>query len=190
MPRGRKSRKKVSIHEVSDRLDSYANLPAGAKVAPIEVDDPHSKPGQTDKLIVMRTVRDDPLGAMHAAGSIDNAQFLAGRKWQLYYERIAFGTLRAGALADFVDGGGRASAGDRDEAMEALKGASKLLGKDADLLIHDVLGLGHTINDVAKNRGNYGGQARLKLTIMLDNALETLVIFFGLAIKSRVFEPA
>jgi hypothetical protein len=117
-----------------------------------------SKTEPTDKLVVMRMIRDDPLGAMHAHGTIDDTEFWAGRKWQACYEKVTLGRLPT-----FLD------------ASKALKAASKALGKAGDTMIHDILGKGFSIRQVAKMRACNNKVGRAGLERLFHRYMEKLI---------------
>jgi hypothetical protein len=57
--KGKRSRRLVKVH---DRRSH--DLPLNAEVAPVEVDDPLAlEPG--DKIVALRSIRNDPLGRLH-----------------------------------------------------------------------------------------------------------------------------
>jgi len=62
------------------------DLPRNADVAAIEVDDPLGlDPG--DKIVTLRSLRNDPLGRMHSHHQIDEAQYQGGRAFQNDWEK-------------------------------------------------------------------------------------------------------
>lgn len=176
--------KVVSVHTVCDIRDRYGDMPKGSHVAPMEVDDPNSPPGQIDKIVVMRTIRDDPLGEMHAAKRIDDAEFLAGRKWQADYERVCLGSLRGVNLAnDPVQGGGAPDAFSlvRAQAAQRLKEAASELGREGNIVIHDILADGLSILGVCRKRGNASGYQQSVVSTLFHKSLGILVVFYELA---------
>src|ERR1700752_1055463 len=105
--RKRKLKKAVTLAQTNNSAphDRRAtDLPYNAQVASAVADDPY-EPGS--KLTVLRSLRDDPLAAMHNAKQIDQAQFIAGRHWQRAFELTSVGGVRAVDLTrERVDGGG------------------------------------------------------------------------------------
>ena len=64
-----KQRKQAKVHDRRSR-----DLPRNAEVAAVEVDDPLAlEPGE--KIVTLRSVRNDPLGRLHAHRHLDEAQF-------------------------------------------------------------------------------------------------------------------
>ena len=67
-------------------------LPAGAVVGVVEIDDPFAR---GERISAVASLRDDPLGALWARHQIDDAKYVAGRHWQKLYEAAELGNLRA-----------------------------------------------------------------------------------------------
>src|SRR3972149_3352384 len=74
---------RAAIELIHDRRGM--DLPINAQVAPIPVDDPYGTE-TGEKIVVFRSLRDDPIGAMHARNQVDQAQYAAARHWQRCYE--------------------------------------------------------------------------------------------------------
>ena len=71
-----KRNKRPGVMKVHDRRTK--DLPRNAEVAAIEVDDPLAlEPGE--KIVTLRSIRNDPLGRMHSHRQIDEAQYQGGR---------------------------------------------------------------------------------------------------------------
>jgi hypothetical protein len=185
--RTRKLKKAVTLPSVNGRAphDRRAtDLPINAKVAPVVTDDPY-EPGA--KLTVLRSLRDDPLAAMHNAKQIDQAQFIAGRHWQRAFELVEVGGVRAVDLTrERVDGGGIVQATISDAQIRAfgdLKRAMMALGLEGESLIKDFLGRGWTLRDIADRRGAHRERERGYIGWRLRECLNTLAVEFGYAAK-------
>ena len=71
-----KSHRPAKVH---DRRSQ--DLLRNAEVAAIEVDDPLAlEPGE--KIVTLRSIRNDPLGRLHSRRQIDEAQYQGGRAFQ------------------------------------------------------------------------------------------------------------
>lgn len=164
---------------VHDRRST--DLTRNAKVAPIEVDDPHAlEPG--DKLIVMRSLRDDPLAAMHAAGQVDQCQYMAGRHWQKALELSEVGSVKAiDPGKEAVDGGQLADpiSEPQKKAIADLSKAARALGMEGEAIVRDILGRGLTITDAAQRRGLIDDIGRRYLGKRFREGLDTLAFIFG-----------
>src|SRR3972149_5789289 len=94
---------RAAIELIHDRRGM--DLPINAQVAPIPVDDPYGTE-TGEKIVVFRSLRDDPIGAMHARNQVDQAQYAAARHWQRGYEAVEISGARAiDTTREAVDGG-------------------------------------------------------------------------------------
>jgi len=76
-----KQQKLAKIHDRRSR-----DLPRNAEVAAVEVDDPLAlEPGE--KIVTLRSLRNDPLGKLHSHRHIDEAQYRGGRAFQDDWEK-------------------------------------------------------------------------------------------------------
>lgn len=169
----------IAIHE---RMAT--DLPINAKVAPMTVPDPYSTDGGT--VIVLRSLRDDPLAALHSRGQVDTAQFLAGRHWQRSYELSEIGQVGAiDPTREAVDGG-RPREILSDAYMRATKEidlARKTLGQEGESIVHDVLIRGMPLLHVAAARGATAEREILYIGRRFRECLETLAVLYGYAMK-------
>ena len=187
--RKRRPRKSVTLATTNSGAphDRRAtDLPFNARVAAVVADDPYETGA---KLTVLRSLRDDPLAAMHNAKQIDQAQFIAGRHWQRAFELIEAGGV--GALdptRERVDAGGIAQATISDaqiRAFDDLTKAMTALGLEGESLIRDFLGRGWTLRDIAARRGMHSERERGYLGFRLRECLDTLAVEFGYAGGNR-----
>lgn len=153
--------------------------------AEVEVADPYSTTG--GRALVMRSIKDDPLGKMGARGQVDGAQLAAGRRWQSDYESAEVGGIKANdTTREPVDGGGafHDPITDRQRvAVQRLQAARAELGQEGESLVRDVLASGLTIELVAGKRNLTTERERKYLGRRFREALETLAVFYGLASK-------
>ena len=172
-----------------DTLVSVIDIPHGAMIAPRTIPDPYE---QGAILQAVASIRDDPIGRLYARGQIDQAQFLAARRWQELYEASEIGPLRGMQLKDPVDGCGETPDPITDKQRKAnlsLKAAAAALGVEGEALIKDVLGNRLFMYDIAIKRGEADSDGEPKRSSMeyygrrLRECLETLAVFFGLAGK-------
>ena len=61
-------------------------------------------PAELRRVTVVRALRDDPLGRLHARRQIGLAQYRAGRAWQAAYEAAAIGDVMAITVFAFTVG--------------------------------------------------------------------------------------
>lgn len=183
----RRRRKGQPFSPAHDRM--ARDLLRNAQVAAVEVDDPFGlEPG--DKIVVLRSTRDDPLAEMKARGFIDDCDYEAGRRWQRAYEDSEIGGLCGiDPSKEAVDGGRmRDPISDRrDEAGRELKRARDSL-KGSNWLIVVVLGTRKSLLDVARETAgplcsHEGAYKRLRTEF--HKALETLAVVFGYTNRAR-----
>ena len=97
-----KRKKQYQSAKVHDRRSQ--NLPRNAEVAAVEVDDPLGlEPG--DKIVTLRSIRNDPLARLHSHHQIDEAQYRGGRAFQNDWERAEHGPRAVDPTREYVDGG-------------------------------------------------------------------------------------
>ena len=165
-----------------DRLAT--DLPFNAKVAVTIADDPYES-GATVR--VLRSLRDDPLAAMHNAQQIDQAQFVAGRHWQRAFELTQGGGVRAVDLTrERVDGSRIPQASITDAQIRAFADLAKAmtaLGLEGESLIKDFLGRGWCLSDIAARREVTSERERGYIGWRVRECLNTLAVTFGYAAK-------
>lgn len=124
---------------IYDRMAS--DLPINARVAPAVVDDPYGQNGEKSR--VVRSLRDDVLGHLHARKEIDDAQFQAGRKYERFAEQSQIGSVKAmDTTKEPVDGGGGIVEPISDRqiaAVRELSEAGRVLGRRGDALVRKIL---------------------------------------------------
>lgn len=151
----------------------------------VEIVNPHFDPNnfaEPERIIVKRATRDDPLGSMRAHGTIDELQFLAGREWQMLYERASISSVRAmDPSKDIVDGGAPPSFGSDGQriAMNRIVKTSAALGTFGTQLVILVLADGLRIDQAAAVLSTTRGQNERAIGVMFRMALDALVIEFG-----------
>src|SRR4029077_3957042 len=101
MARARRNRS-YRLSKVHDRRSR--DLPRNAEVAEVEIDDPLAlEPGE--KIVALRSIRNDPLGRLHSHRQIDEAQYQGGRAFQNDWERAERGPRAVDPTREYVDGG-------------------------------------------------------------------------------------
>jgi len=93
-----KSHRLIKAHDRRSR-----DLPLNAEVAAIEVDDLLAlEPGE--KIVTLRSIRNDPLGRLHSHRQIDEAQYQGGRAFQNDWEKAEHGPQAVDPTREYVDG--------------------------------------------------------------------------------------
>src|SRR5258708_7460585 len=130
------------------------DLPRNAEVAAIEVDDPLAlEPGE--KIVTLRSIRNDPLARLHTHRLIDEAQYQGGRAFQHDWEKAERGPHAVDPTQEYVDGGPNRepiTEGQRKAGLR-LNRAGRELGAVGAVLVHEVLILGLTMEQIGQRRG-------------------------------------
>jgi hypothetical protein len=160
-------------------------LPAHARIASIEIDDPKPTSGETERIVVARSISADPLAWMHAHKCIDDAKYLAGRRWQGLHDRAAIGAMQSvDTTKEPVSGGRCRDALFSDHQAQAGRDLHRIqatLGPGRSALVLDVLGRGMFMPQAAAIRGVTSDWGRRKLTREFYLSLDQMAVAFGLA---------
>src|SRR4051794_28050803 len=151
MPRA-KRRKPYQPAGLHDRRSS--DLPRNAEVATVEVDNPYAlDPGE--KIVALRSIRNDPLGRLHSHRQVDEAQYQAGRAFQDDWEKAERGPRAVDPTREYVDGGQAREpiTESQRKAVLRLNRAERELGADGSAIVHDVLVRGMTMQQIGDRRG-------------------------------------
>jgi hypothetical protein len=179
--KGKRSRRLAKVH---DRRAH--DLPLNAVVAPVEVDDPLAlEPG--DKIVALRSIRNDPLGKLHSHKQIDDAQYRAGRAFQGDWERAERGPQAIDPTREYVDG-----VQTREPLTEAQRKAvlrlnriERELGADGSALVHDVLVKGMTMAQIGQRRGLRSARWNDYFSRRFRECLDRLALAYGFATEKR-----
>jgi hypothetical protein len=183
MPRA-KRRKPHDPAKVHDRR--ARDLLRNAEVAVIEVDDPLGlEPG--DKIVTLRSIRNDPLGRMHAHRHIDEAQYQGGRAFQGDWEKAERGPQAVDPSREYVDGAQHRepiTEGQR-KAVLRLNRAEREVGADGSALVHEVLVLGMTMEQISQRRALQGQRWIDYLAKRFRECLDRLALIYGFATEPK-----
>ena len=173
----------VARHEIHDRraLELSENLETAELVVP----DPYEAEG---KIVVLRSLRDDPLAALHNSKQIDEAQYIAGRHWQRAYEIAEIGGGKGiDTTRERVDGGQIAQPTISDKQARAfadLYKAQKALGEYGSSIVHDLLARHLSVKQSAERRMMFTQRELDFLGRRFRECLETLAVVFGYAMRN------
>jgi hypothetical protein len=184
MPRV-KRRKPHNPARVHDRRSQ--GLPHNAELAAVEVDDPLAlEPG-----VALRSIRNDPLGRMHSHRHIDEAQCLGGRAFQNDWERAERGPRAVDPTREYVDGGEKREpiTESQRRAVLRLNRAERELGADGSVLVHEVLILGMTMEQVGQRRGLRGQRSNDYFARRFRECLARLALMYGYATEQQKPTP-
>jgi hypothetical protein len=180
----RAKRKLQRSTKVHDRRSN--ELPRNAEVAAVEVDDPLAlEPGE--KIVALRSLRNDPLGRLHSHHQIDEAQYRGGRAFQDDWERAERGPQAVDQTREYVDGGRpREPITERQrKAVLRLNRAERELGADGSALVHEVLVLGLTMEQVGQRRALRGQRWIDYFARRFRECLDRLALIYGFATQKR-----
>lgn len=159
------------------------DLLRNAQVAVDEVDDPLAlNPG--DKIVVLRSTRNDPLADMKSKNQIDQCDYVAGRHWQAAYENAEIGHVRAiDPGKEAVDGGRMPEVltDQQRRAVQDLNAAKLALGQEGHALVCAALGQSLSMKQIAINRrhGIYSEAEHKYVGRRFRECLRTLAVRFG-----------
>src|SRR5437868_12796068 len=163
------------------------DLPRNAEVAAIEVDDPLGlEPG--DKIVTLRSIRNDPLARLHSHRQIDEAQYQSGRAFQDDWERAERGPRAVDPTREYVDGGQARepiTEGQR-RAVLRLNRAERELGADGSALVHDILIHGMTMDQIGQRRGLTTQRWKDYFARRFCECLDRLALIYGFATEHPV----
>ena len=157
-----------------------------AEVASVEIDDPLAlEPGE--KIVALRSIRNDPLGRLHSHHHIDDAQDRGGRAFQDDWEKAERGPRAVDPTREYVDGGqAREPITERQRrAVLRLNRVERELGADGIVLVHEVLVLGLTMEQVGGRRGLRGQRWKDYFARRFQECLDRLALIYGFASPKR-----
>lgn len=168
--------------KVHDRRST--DLLRNAMVSPIEVDDPLEI---GSKLIVMRSIRNDPLAGLHARQFIDDAQYHGGRRFQADFEAAERGPRAIDPSKEAVDGGlmPEPITEAQQRAARQLAEVYRALGLNGSALTENVLIHGLTIEQVCVARGADSDLEKKYLGRRFRECLDCLAKIYGFAMASK-----
>jgi hypothetical protein len=177
--------KSYRLSKVHDRR--AGDLPRNAEVVVVEVDDPLAlEPGE--KIVALRSIRNDPLGRLHSHHQLDEAQFRAGRAFQRDWERAERGPQAVDPSRDYVDGAQAREpvTESQRKAVLRLNRAERELGADGSTLLHDVLVRGRmTMEQVGQRRGLVSQRWKDYFSRRFFECLDRLALVYGFATDNK-----
>lgn len=179
-PRRNKSYKLTGIHDRRSR-----EMPFNADVAEVEVDNPLAlDPGE--KIMAIRSIRSDPLGRLHAHHQIDEAQYRGGRAFQNDWERAERGPQAVDTTREYVDGTSTREpvTESQRQAVLRLNRIERELGTDGAALVHDVLVLGLTMDQIGERRAVRTQRWNDYFARRFRECLDRLALIYGFATEA------
>jgi hypothetical protein len=172
-----KSHRLAKAHDRRSR-----DLPLNAEVAAIEVDDPLAlEPGE--KIVTLRSIRNDPLGRLHSHRQIDEAQYQGGRAFQNDWEKAERGPQAVDPTREYVDGVQKRepiTEGQR-RAVLRLSRAERELGAYGAALVHEVLIMGLSMEQIGQRRNLRTQRWSDYFSRRFRECLDRLALIYGFA---------
>ena len=163
------------------------DLPRTAEVATVEVDDPFAQ-DRGDKIVTLRSIRNDPLARLHTHHQVDEAQYQGGRAFQNDWERAERGPRAVDPTREYVDGGQKRepiTEGQR-KAVLRLNRAERELGADGSALVHDIHVHGLTMEQVGHKRGLRTQRWKDYFARRFCECLDRLALIYGFATEHPI----
>ncbi len=179
--RRNKSYKLANIHDRRSR-----DVPFSAEMVEVEVDNPLAlDPGE--KIVAIRSIRSDPLGRLHSHHQIDEAQYRGGRAYQDDWERAERGPQAMDPTREYVDGARAREpvTESQRQAVLRLNRVERELGTDGAALVHDVLVLGLTMDQIGQRRAVRTQRWNDYFARRFRECLERLALIYGFATETR-----
>jgi hypothetical protein len=179
-----KRRQPYDPSKAHDRRATDFNRGIENHVAPIEVDDPFA---EGEKIIVMRAIRTDSLGRLHAHKQIDEAQYQAGRAFQDDFEIVQGQQQACDPSQPYVDQSfrHRGISKTHSEALVRLNRAHRDLGLIGSAVASDVLIHGKSMSQLAADRGYIGRGWDEFFGKRFRETLDCLALAYGFAMEKR-----
>ncbi|MFT4115108.1 hypothetical protein [Bradyrhizobium sp.] len=182
MARARRN-KSYKLAGVYDRRSR--ELPFNADVAEVQVDNPLALE-LDEKIIAVRSVRGDPLGRLHSHHQINEAQYRGGRAFQSDWERAERGPQAVDPTREYVDGtrSREPITESQRQAVLRLNRVEHELGTDGAALVHDVLVLGLTMDQIGQRRAVQTQRWNDYFARRFRECLDRLALIYGFATES------
>ena len=177
MARARRN-KSYRLTELHDRRSR--DLPFNAEVIEAEVENPLDL---DEKIVAMRSIRNDPLGRLHSHHQIDEAQYRGGRAYQSDWEKAERGPQAMDPTREYVDGARSREplTESQRQAVLRLNRVERELGTDGAALVHDVLVLGLTMDQIGQRRAVRTQRWNDYFAKRFRECLDQLALIYGFA---------
>ncbi|PPQ20770.1 hypothetical protein CV770_03130 [Bradyrhizobium sp. AC87j1] len=175
--------KSYKLTQIYDRRSR--DVPFNAEVAEVEVDNPLAL-DVGEKIVAIRSIRGDPLARLHAHHQIDEAQYLGGRAFQNDWERAERGPQAMDPTREYVDGARTREpvTESQRQAVLRLNQVERELGTDGAALVHDVLVLGLTMDQIGQRRAVRTQRWNDYFARRFRECLDRLALIYGFATET------
>jgi len=171
------SYKLTALHDRRSR-----DLPFNAELVEVEIDNPLAL-DLDEKIVAMRSIRNDPLGRLHSHHQIDEAQYRGGRAYQNDWEKAERGPQAMDPTREYVDGARcrEPVTESQRQAVLRLNRVERELGTDGAALVHDVLVLGLTMEQIGQRRAVRTQRWNDYFARRFRECLDRLALVYGFA---------
>ncbi len=141
-----------------------------------------------DKIVTLRSIRNDPLARLHTHRQIDEAQYQGGRAFQDDWEKAERGPQRGRSHAANMSMAGRRAEPITERQRKAvlrLNRVERELGADGSALVHEVLVLGMTMEQIGERRGLRGQRWIDYFAKRFRECLDRLALIYGFASERK-----
>lgn len=175
--------KSYRLAQIYDRRSR--EVPFNAEVAEVEVDNPLAL-DSGERILAIRSIRSDPLGRLHAHHQIDEAQYRGGRAFQNDWERAERGPQAMDPTREYVDGARTREpvTESQRQAVLQLNRVERELGTDGAALVHDVLILGLTMDQIGERRAVRTQRWNDYFARRFRECLDRLALIYGFATET------
>ena len=174
MTRRRRSLRAAKVHDRRSR-----DLPLNAEVASIEVDDPLALEAG-EKIVALRSIRNDPLARLHSRGQINEAQYRGGRAFQNDWERAQRGPQAVDPTREYVDGAQAREPITEGQCKAALR-CRRAASPAPESLVD-----GMTMEQVGQRRGLVTQRWKDYFSRRFQECLDRLALIYGFATEQRL----
>lgn len=174
------------------QIDDLADVGTIAVVDPdeaIEVMNGKRAPDKLRKRVKLTSLRDDPVGRMHARDQINDEQIEAARRYQAWLHQAEIGGAKGIDPSRMrVDGGGCVADVNTDTRMHAAKALARVdaqlgyMGRD---MVRRVLGEGMEVRKVAAIYGNDRPAECERLGWFFRKCLDQMVSATGVVVRGK-----
>jgi hypothetical protein len=163
------------------------DLPFNADLKEVEVDNPLAL-DPDEKIVAVRSIRNDPLGRLHAHHQIDEAQYRGGRAYQSDWESAERGPQAMDPTRERVDSTGfrEVVTESQRQAVLRLNRVERELGTDGAALVHDVLVRGLTMDQIGQSRAVRTQRWNDYFGRRFRECLDRLALIYGFATDAPV----
>lgn len=171
--------------DLSARLDQFRH-----KDGTMAEGAPGWTPPPRPTITVIRSLKDDPLGRMHARHQIDQAEYLAGRAYQECFVKaqLAYHGSDIGGVGGSNGNRTEPLTETRQRALQKLRVIDQALAKrhgtEGVLLVRDILGEGYSVEAAARRRASQSERSTRSWGWLFRRCLSVIAFKLGYSSSS------